>query len=160
MFRGLDVIHCLQATAVFGSVRSLCFNFAGQRMNVSIRAMLFRKIMVQNVQFFDDMSTAELLSRMTNDIWGMLTPIRTMLSATMSNLIMLIGALVYCFSISWKLSMLAFTTVAPMVFLTSEYAKWSRAINLKIWCAFSCMFSWKPLQSVCTIKMLEMLKVL
>ena len=106
---------------------------------VSIRSMMFRNIVVQDVQFFDEMSTGELISRMTNDVSGMLTPLRTMLATTLTNVITLIGGLVMCFTISWRLSMLAFTTVAPVLFLTQQYAKWRRNINRKIWSAFGCM---------------------
>eukprot|EP01083_Nonionella_stella_P181393 649653_1 len=120
----------------FGSVRNLCFAFIMRRLTVSIRSLMFRNIMVQNIEFFDEMSTGELISRMSNDVRGMLTPLRTMLTSTLSNIILLFGGLVMCFITSWRLSMLAFTTVAPVLFLTGQYAKWSKNINRAIWAAF------------------------
>ena len=121
---------------LFGSIRTLCFRFTIRRLMVSIRSLMFSNIIIQNIQFFDDMSTGELISRMTNDIGGMLTPLRTMLQTTLSNIILLFGGLIMCFITSWRLSMLAFTTVAPVLFLTQQYAKWSKNINRAIWAAF------------------------
>ena len=38
-----------------------------------------------------------------------------------------------CFYTSWRLSMLAFTTILPMMHITGVYAEWSRNINKKIY---------------------------
>ena len=121
---------------LFGSIRNLCFRFTIRRLMVSIRSMMFSNLIVQDIQFFDDMSTGELISRMTNDVGSMLSPLRTMLQSTLSNIILLFGGLIMCFITSWRLSMLAFTTVAPVLFLTGQYAKWSKTINRAI-----CMLS-------------------
>ena len=48
----------------------------------------------------------------------MTQPIRGMLNNLLSNIISMMGGLIMCFVTSWRLSMLAFTTVAPVVFLT------------------------------------------
>ena len=127
--------------ALFGSIRTLCFEFTMRRLMVSIRSLMFSNIIVQNIQFFDDMSTGELISRMTNDVGGMMSPLRTMLATTLSNLILLFGGLLMCFVTSWRLSMLAFTTFAPVLFLTGQYAKWSKNINRAIWAAFGSVSS-------------------
>ena len=97
---------------------------------------MFRTMMVQDIAFFDGMSTGELTSRMTSDVNGMVSPLRTMLQSALSNSISLIGGLIACFVTSWRLSMLAFTTVAPVIFLTGQYAKWSRGLNRQIWAAY------------------------
>jgi ATP-binding cassette subfamily B protein len=53
---------------------------------------------------------------------------QSMLTTLLNNGILLIGGLVMCFYTSWRLSMLAFTTIGPIVYLTNTYAKWSRGI--------------------------------
>jgi len=123
-------------TAIFGSLRTLCFAFTMRRLAVSIRSLMFGNILVQNVEFFDDMSSGELISRMTNDVGGMLSPLRTLLASTLTNIIQLVGGLVVCVVLSWRLSILAFTTVAPILFMTQQYAKWSRNIMRAVWAAF------------------------
>ena len=57
-----------------------------------------------------------------------------MLSAqVLSNVTTLIGGVVMCFATSWRLSMLAFTTILPMMHVTGVYAEWSRKINAQIY---------------------------
>ena len=59
----------------------------------------------------------------------MVQPIYTTLSTMLSNLTLLIGGVTMCFITSWRLSMLAFTTILPMMHITGVYANWSKNIN-------------------------------
>jgi ABC-type multidrug transport system fused ATPase/permease subunit len=40
-----------------------------------------------------------------------------------------------CFFTSWRLSILAITSIAPIIQITRVYAKWSQFINRQIWAA-------------------------
>jgi len=40
-----------------------------------------------------------------------------------------------CFYTSWKLSILAFTSIGPILYLTGMYATWSKEVNRQIWTA-------------------------
>ena len=55
------------------------------------------------------------------------------LATLLSNLILLFGGVVMCFVTSWRLSMLAFTTVLPIMHVTESYAWWSGKINKQIY---------------------------
>ena len=59
----------------------------------------------------------------------MVLPIQYSLSQFLSNIITLVGGVVMCFVTSWRLSMLAFTTILPMMHITGVYATWSGEIN-------------------------------
>lgn len=83
--------------------------------------------------FFDSMKTGDLISRLSGNIGAMLSPLQSTLQTLLSNVILLFGSLVMCFVISWRLSMLAFTTLAPIIYMTSAYARWSRRQNYMIW---------------------------
>merc|ERR1711988_1829941 len=50
----------------------------------------------------------------------------------MSNGLTLLGGMIMCFWTSWRLSMLAFSAICPIIFLTEIYAKWSSEINKQI----------------------------
>ena len=67
----------------------------------------------------------------------MISPIQFVLSSTISNLILLIGGVVMCFVTSWRLSMLAYSTVLPIMHITETYAKWSGNINRQIFQHYS-----------------------
>jgi ABC-type multidrug transport system fused ATPase/permease subunit len=100
---------------------------------MSLRKSLFSRIIAQDMVFFDSMKTGDLISRLSGNVSSMLSPLQSTFQTLLSNLILLAGSLVMCFVISWRLSMLAFTTLAPIIYMTSAYARWSRRQNYMIW---------------------------
>ena len=58
-----------------------------------------------------------------------------MMSTLLSNTLLLVGGVTMCFVTSWRLSMLAFATVGPVVHVTSVYADWSKNLNRRIFAA-------------------------
>ena len=125
------------ATGALGGLRSLCFNLVGRRIMVWVRCRLFKCIISQDIAFFDGMRTGDLTQRLTGDVRAMVSPIQFVLSSTISNLILLVGGVVMCFITSWRLSMLAYATVLPIMHITETYAKWSGNINRQIFQHYS-----------------------
>lgn len=82
--------------------------------------------------FFDGNTSGHLTSRIQSDVFYMVQPIQSMLGIIISNSLLLIGGLVLCFYTSWRLSMLAFTTIAPIVHISKWYAQFSQSLNRKI----------------------------
>ena len=93
--------------------------------------------MVQDIAFFDGQMTGQLTSRLTNDASGMVSPMNTLMNTILTNVIYLFGGLILCVYTSWRLSIIAFTTVGPIIFLTTVYARFSRALNRQIWSALA-----------------------
>jgi len=112
--------------------RSLCFNLAGRRMAMSIRNELFRAVMRQDIAFYDSSTVGDLTSRLGGDVQQTVAPMRNTVASLLGNLFALGGGLIMCFYTSWRLSMLAFTTIGPIIYLTETYAKWSSEINKQI----------------------------
>mmetsp|Transcript_2144 Transcript_2144/g.4280 ORF Transcript_2144/g.4280 Transcript_2144/m.4280 type:complete len:596 (-) Transcript_2144:143-1930(-) len=130
MFIVLSVV-----TGLFGAVRNVCFRVVGRRISCNLRNKLFNSIIKQDIAFFDGTSTGQLTARLTNDANAMVAPIRTMLNSLVTNVIYVVGGLVMCFYTSWKLSILAFTSISPIIYLTGMYADWSKTVNKEIWSA-------------------------
>ena len=115
------------------ALRALSFQIVARRIAIWVRVRLFRIMMRQDIAFFDGMRTGDLQSRLSNDISTMVQPIYTTFSTVLSNLTLLVGGVVMCFHTSWRLSMLAFTTILPMMHITGVYADWSQKINKQIY---------------------------
>jgi ABC-type multidrug transport system fused ATPase/permease subunit len=130
IYLGLSII-----LGLFGAVRSLCFNIIGRRIANTIREKLFKKMIIQDIAFFDGYHTGNLTSRLSNDANGMVAPIQTTISTLLSNTISLIGGVAMCFFTSWRLSLMAFTTVLPVMHCTEVYAVWSQRLNRQIYAA-------------------------
>jgi len=118
-------------TGLFEAVRNLCFAVVGKRVLKTLQDRLFIGIIIQDIAYFDGTTSGELTSRLTNDVSSMAEPVNWMLSALLRNCLSLIGGFTMCFIISWKLSMLAFTTMAPIMHITAVYSRWSRELNRK-----------------------------
>lgn len=65
----------------------------------------------------------------------MLSPIQSVLSSFLQNVLLFGGALMLCFLTSWRLAVLAITSISPIVQITRAYAQWSSFINKDIWAA-------------------------
>jgi hypothetical protein len=123
------------ATGLFGGLRGLCFAVVGRRMSAAVRRKLFRGIICQDIAFFDGSTTGNLTSRLSNDANAMVAPCQTVLGTLFSNTILLFGGVGLCFWTSWRLSVLAFTTVGPVMVITETYAVWSQRLNMMIYAA-------------------------
>ena len=129
------------ALGLLQALRTLAFQIVARRIGVWVRGRLFRILMRQDIAFFDGMRTGDLQSRLSEDVAYMITPIYTTLSTVLSNVMLLGGGVVMCFLTSWRLSMLAFTTILPMMHITGVYAEWSRKINKQIYQHYSDVMS-------------------
>ena len=98
------------ATSILSALRQLCFMLVGRRIILHIRDRVFDSVLLQDIAFFDGMKTGDLQQRMSSDIRSTASPIFSALPTLLSNLILLVGGVVMCFVVSWRLSMLAFTT--------------------------------------------------
>lgn len=124
------ILLCVQG--FLQAVYSASFQLVSRRLATNIKNVLFKKILLQDVAYFDGTSSGALLSRLTNDINMLMQPINSSLSLLLSNILMLIGGVVMCYVKSYKLSMLAFVTVGPIMFLWDIYAQWSRSLNRQV----------------------------
>eukprot|EP00953_Heterococcus_sp_UTEX-ZZ885_P026055 14116-Heterococcus_DN1.PRE.1 len=124
-------------TGLIGGVQSLCFLIVGRKMANAARNKLFKGILSADVAFHDGNSSGSLTSRLSQDVSAMVSPCTTMLGTLFSNIVLLFGGVIMCFATSWRLSMLAFTTVAPIIQITQAYASFSRKLNRDIYAALA-----------------------
>ena len=70
---------------------------------------------------------------MTNDARAMVAPLTTLLTQVLQNIILLAGAAIMCFTVSWKLALLSLTVVGPIVVVMDTFARFSKQLNRRIW---------------------------
>ena len=105
------------------ALRNLLFQLCARLITMGkngVRNRLFRTMIKQDIAFFDGMRTGDIQQRLQQDVSTMVTPIYTTLSTVLSNATTLVGGIVMCFATSWRLSMLAFVTILPMMHITGE----------------------------------------
>ena len=123
------------ASGLFGSIRQLMFRIVGSKMANSIRNRLFARVVAQDIAFYDGNRTGDLVSRLSGDVGALVAPAQSMIGTLLTSILQLAGGIVLCFHTSWRLSMLAFVTIAPIMYLTDQYARWSRKLSYEYWSA-------------------------
>jgi len=121
-------IGVMLAQGAVSTLYSAIFTLVSRRLKFTIRNALLEKILAQDVAYFDGTESGQLISRLTNDLDMMMSPIQSSLSSLLSNCLVLVGGLVMCFAKSYRLSMLAFVTIGPISYLWEEYAVWSKKL--------------------------------
>ncbi|KAL3936128.1 MAG: hypothetical protein SGBAC_008483 [Bacillariaceae sp.] len=121
-------VWIMVAQGAISTIYSAIFTLVSRRLKFVLRNKLFEKILIQDVAYFDGTESGRLISRLTNDLNLMMSPIQSSLSSLLSNILILIGGLIMCFYKSYRLSMLAFVTVGPISYLWEQYAQWSKGL--------------------------------
>uniref|UniRef100_A0A0K0FY22 ABC-type antigen peptide transporter n=1 Tax=Strongyloides venezuelensis TaxID=75913 RepID=A0A0K0FY22_STRVS len=107
------------AGALFGGLRGASFTYAQARVDRRIRDDLFRSIVSQEIGYFDANQTGEICSRLNADCQTMSNTLSLYMNVLTRNLTMLIGSLIFMFSLSWRLSMVTFIAI-PLIFFVSK----------------------------------------
>ena len=90
---------------------------------VRLRDKLFRALVAQEIGYFDSNSTGELTSRLASDTTAVGDQVALNVNVFLRSLISAVGALAFMFVLSWRLSVLAFCTVPPTIFISNFYGK-------------------------------------
>ena len=127
-FASVSVGSCL-----FRTLNTFAFNYVGRRVEKLARTTLYKAIINRDIAFFDAHTSGDLTSRLNHDVEGMVRPLQTAVPMILQNGLLFMGAMAMCFVTSWRLSMLAFTTLLPVTWILAEYSEWSTAINREIY---------------------------
>lgn len=123
------LIYAMRGLSFFG--QSYLMGSLGQKIVRELRNMLFRRVILLPIPFFNKRSTGELTSRLTIDvttlnqaiITGIIAPLRDI-----PQIVLLLSFLVYR---SWRLSLLAILILPPAAWLISKFGQQSQKITTK-----------------------------
>jgi ABC-type multidrug transport system fused ATPase/permease subunit len=121
-------VFVMLAQGAISTLYSALFTLISRRLKFTIRNALFEQILQQDVAYFDGTESGRLISRLTNDLDLMMSPIQSSLKDLLTNVLILLGGMGMCFAKSYRLSMLAFVTVGPISYLWEVYAIWSKGL--------------------------------
>uniref|UniRef100_A0AAQ6IG70 ABC-type oligopeptide transporter ABCB9 n=1 Tax=Anabas testudineus TaxID=64144 RepID=A0AAQ6IG70_ANATE len=110
------------AVGVRGGVFSLTF----ARLNLRIRSVLFRTLMRQEIAFFDENHTGDILSRLSSDTTQVSDLVSQNVNIFLRSTIKGAGFFIFMFKISWKLTLvfiMGFPFIAIVSKLYGEYYK-------------------------------------
>jgi ABC transporter transmembrane region len=121
-------IGIMVVQGAISTLYSAILTLVSRRLKFNLRNALLEKILVQDVAYFDGTESGQLISRLTNDLDMMMSPIQSSLSSVLSNVLILVGGMIMCFTKSYRLSMISFITIGPISALWEQYAQWSKGL--------------------------------
>ncbi|CAG9530898.1 unnamed protein product [Cercopithifilaria johnstoni] len=108
-------------STITAGFRGGSFIYATALVNRQMRYDLFSSLVEQDISFFDTTNTGEITSRLTTDCETMSSTISTNLNVFLRNSVMLLGSLVFMFTLSWRLCLVTFIIVPVVGFVTKIY---------------------------------------
>lgn len=117
----LVVAIIVQALASGFSIYLL--NRIGQSVVAGIRDLLWKKLLVLPVSYFDDHPSGETVSRMTNDTTVVKGLISEHLSNFVTGIISIVGSMIVLFVLDWKMTLLMFTAIPLSVLILMPLGK-------------------------------------
>jgi ATP-binding cassette subfamily B multidrug efflux pump len=90
----------------------------GQRILFDLRGEIFSKIQRMHLGFFDRTPVGRLLTRVTSDVQAINQFVTGGLVGLLSDAFLLLGVLSFMLILDWKLSLVIFTLIPPLLWLT------------------------------------------
>eukprot|EP00904_Undaria_pinnatifida_P007450 jgi/Undpi1/3835/HiC_scaffold_16.g07204.m1 len=102
-------------------LRGGIFSVVGAGVNVTVRQRLFESLARQEIGFFDTMKTGDLMSRLAGDCTKIGDQVMNNVNVFLRNIVMVVVALLFMVILSWRLSLVAFTSVPAVVVISTWY---------------------------------------
>jgi ABC transporter fused permease/ATP-binding protein len=115
--------------SVTSALRYYFFTLAGEKTVKRLRARLFTQIMGQNITFFDQQKTGELLGRLSSDTAVLQNALSVNISMLVRSLVQALGGLVMLFMTSAKLTVFILVIIPPLGLLAAKFGKKVKAIS-------------------------------
>jgi ABC-type multidrug transport system fused ATPase/permease subunit len=124
------IFLAIQSLAI--ALRYYLFTLAGERTVKRIRATLLKKLMEQEIGFFDGQKTGDLLSRINSDSTVLQNTLSVNISMILRNLVAALGGLVFLFYTSWQLAVLLLIVLPPLALLAARFGGKVRKISHQV----------------------------
>lgn len=119
-------------TAIAAGLRGGTFNFIEARFNMRINNHLFGSIVKQEIGFFDNTKTGEVVSRLTSDTTKMSDQVGLNINVLLRNCVQSIGTCVFMFKLSWKLSIVTLMGLPLVAFISDIYGDYYKKLSTQV----------------------------
>uniref|UniRef100_A0A8R1HN02 Uncharacterized protein n=1 Tax=Caenorhabditis japonica TaxID=281687 RepID=A0A8R1HN02_CAEJA len=125
----LAIVQFSEATC--STVKFTCMQYAERLTARQIRVGLFKAILHQDISFFDENKTGQLMSRITHDSDSISNSLPGYIETFTTNFINLCGSAPIMFYYSWQLSVSTFITFPVTLILTKYYGLFVEKLSEK-----------------------------
>ncbi|XP_077164365.1 ABC-type oligopeptide transporter ABCB9 [Paroedura picta] len=116
------------AAGIRGGVFTLIF----ARLNIRLRNSLFRSLVSQEMSFFDENLTGDIISRLTSDTTIVSDLVSQNINIFLRNVVKATGVIVFMFSLSWQLSLVTFMGFPIIMLMSDLYGKYYKKLSKEV----------------------------
>jgi subfamily B ATP-binding cassette protein MsbA len=124
---GIIAVFVVSGLASFASGYST--QWVSQKVILDLRRLMFEKVLRLPPAFFDEVATASLVTKFTNDVGnlaGASTSVLTVIVRDTVTIVALIGILLWS---NWRLTLVAFLVIPPIALVVRAFSKRLRAMS-------------------------------
>uniref|UniRef100_UPI00403F4909 ABC transporter ATP-binding protein n=1 Tax=Lentilactobacillus hilgardii TaxID=1588 RepID=UPI00403F4909 len=99
------------ASAIFSYLQQFIMTLISQKTVYRLRKQMKQKMRLVPIKYYDTHSNGDIMSRAVNDMDNIAGTLQQSLTQAVTSLVTFIGTLWMMFSISWKLTLIAFVTI-------------------------------------------------
>jgi len=125
-------LYLFLAQAVFSFLRIGLYVRVAENLTATLRNRLYKSVLLQNMDFFHQNRTGDLLSRFTADIGQIQDTFTSNLAMFLRQLMVIIGGIVYLFFTSNTLSLYMLGTVPMVVIVSLFFGRFIRKIGRQV----------------------------
>ena len=118
------------ACGVFSGLRGAVFTSVGGNVNARLRTRLMGALLAHEIGFYDTTKIGDITSRLCSDTTLVGDQVTLNVNVFMRSFVQAIGVLAFMFSISWRLSLLAFVSVPAITLLSKWYGAYIRDLTV------------------------------
>lgn len=107
-------------------VQTYLMQLAGQRSTAGLRSHVFGHIQRLRVGYFDRTPVGRVVTRVTNDIDSLTELFASGAVTAITDVLTLIGIVVFMLIIDWELSLVTFLALPPLAFAVNVFRRWAR----------------------------------
>ncbi len=120
---GLYMVAILVVSSIAVALRYYLFTLAGERIVRHIRKSLFERMLAQEIGFFDDQMTGDLLSRLNTDAALLQNTLSVNISMALRNFTAATGGFILLFYTSPSLTIAMLAALPPAAFMAARFGK-------------------------------------
>jgi len=117
------IIAAFLLQAVAGGISVYLLAKVGQHIIASLRELLWKKLLVLHVSYYDQHETGDTVIRMTNDTAIIRNLITEHLTGFITGLISIIGVILVLFYLDWPLTLVMFSIIPISIFILLPIGK-------------------------------------
>ena len=129
---GMVMLVLLAIQSLATALRYYLFTLAGERTVKTIRSRLFDALLEQEIGFFDEQKTGDLMSRINSDSTVLQNTLSVNISMILRNVVAAAGGLAFLFYTSWKLAILLLVVLPPLAWLAAQFGGKVRKISRRV----------------------------